>query len=204
MQNYLAGLTVSFILHLGLVLSFINFFRIDLLYSVNTISPMPVQLIYEKPEIVTEGKKIKEIPKIIKHKNLISSLSVIEITDSKAELATLEIEKTLVFKEKRKTELVTNVEKISFYSNKIRDQVMINWKPPTSSKTGMKSELIITLVPTGEIIKVRISKESGNEAFDRSALNAVQKVRRFDDLDMGRALFDEYFRTFTLVFNPTD
>ena len=81
---------------------------------------------------------------------------------------------------------------------------MINWKPPTSSKTGMKSELIITLVPTGEIIKVRISKESGNEAFDRSALNAVQKVRRFDDLDMGRALFDEYFRTFTLVFNPTD
>ena len=71
------------------------------------------------------------------------------------------------------------------------------------SKTGMKSELIITLVPTGEIIKVRISKESGNEAFDRSALNAVQKVGRFDDLDMGRALFDKYFRTFTLVFNPT-
>ena len=204
MQNYLAGLTVSFILHLGIVLSFINFFRIDLLYSVNTVSPMPVQLIYEKSGIVIEEKKINEIPKIIKHKKLIPSPSVIEITDSKAELATLEIEKTLVFKEKKKTELVTNVEKISFYSNKIRDQVMINWKPPTSSKTGMKSELIITLVPTGEIIKVRISKESGNEAFDRSALNAVQKVGRFDDLDMGRTLFDKYFRIFTLVFNPTD
>ena len=57
MQNYLAGLTISFILHLGLVLSFINFFRIDLLYSVNSISPMPIQLIYEKSEIILKEKK---------------------------------------------------------------------------------------------------------------------------------------------------
>ena len=81
---------------------------------------------------------------------------------------------------------------------------MNNWKPPTLFERGTKSELIITLVPTGEIINVSISKESGNKAFDRSVLAAVYKVDKFEGLDMRRKLFDEHFRIFTLVFNPKD
>ncbi len=203
MQNYLAGLTISFILHLGLVLSFINFFRIDLLYSVNSISPMPIQLIYEKSEIILKEKKINMIKEIIREK-VVSPLSIIEVTDSKAELASIEVEKTLLSKAKEKVEVTGLIEGISAYSNLIRDQVMTNWKPPTLFEIGTKSELIITLVPTGEIINVRISKESGNKAFDRSALAAVYKVDKFEGLDMRRKLFDEHFRVFTLVFNPKD
>ena len=201
MQNYLAGLTISFILHLGLVLSFINFFRIDLLYSVNSISPMPIQLIYEKSEVILKEKKINMIEEIVREK-VVSPLSIIEVTDSKAELASIEVEKTLLSKEKEKIEVAGLIEEISAYSKVIRDQVMNNWKPPTLFERGTKSELIITLVPTGEIINVSISKESGNKAFDRSALAAVYKVDKFEGLDMRRKLFDEHFRIFTLVFNP--
>ena len=201
MQNYLAGLTISFILHLGLVLSFINFFRIDLLYSINSVSPMPIQLIYEKSEVIVKENKINMIEGSVKEK-VVSPLSIIEVTDSKAELASIEVEKTLLSKEKEKIEVAGLIEEISAYSKVIRDQVMNNWKPPTLFERGTKSELIITLVPTGEIINVSISKESGNKAFDRSALAAVYKVDKFEGLDMRRKLFDEHFRIFTLVFNP--
>ena len=61
-----------------------------------------------------------------------------------------------------------------------------------------------SLWSTGEIINVKISKGSGNKAFDRSTLAAIEKVSRFDNLDMRRKLFDEHFRNFTLVFNPRD
>ena len=201
MQNYLAGLTISCILHLGLVLSFINFFRIDLLYSINSVSPMPIQLIYEKSEVIVKENKINMIEGSVKEK-VVSPLSIIEATDSKAELASIEVEKTLLSKEK--IEVAGLIEEISAYSKVIRDQVMNNWKPPTLFERGTKSELIITLVPTGEIINVSISKESGNKAFDRSALAAVYKVDKFEGLDMRRKLFDEHFRIFTLVFNPKD
>ena len=57
MQNYLAGLTISTILHIGLILSFTNFFKMDLIYSLKKIDPMPTYLIYEKSEPVL--KKIR-------------------------------------------------------------------------------------------------------------------------------------------------
>mgnify|MGYP001253337025 CR=1 FL=1 len=54
------------------------------------------------------------------------------------------------------TDLI-NLEKydwFSFFSNLIRDQVILNWKQPSSAQKGMAVEILITLVPTGEIIQV--------------------------------------------------
>ena len=76
------------------------------------------------------------------------------------------------------------------------------WQQPSSARTGLSVELLIKLVPTGEIIDVKLLKSSGNLAFDNSALNAVEKLSKFEDLNMGRKLFDNHFRNFTLVFNP--
>ena len=203
MQNYYSGLTISVVLHLGIVMSFANFFQIDLLYSVQKYDPMPVYLIYEKSEAVLKEKKVNKIKKVVSEK-LIPYPPVIQISSSKTELANIEIEKTLLSKERSQLGLIEVVDEILLYSNRIRDQVMVNWKPPALSNFEFKSELIITLVPTGEIINVKISKGSGNKAFDRSALAAIEKVGRFDNLDMRRKLFDEHFRNFTLVFNPRD
>ena len=98
----------------------------------------------------------------------------------------------------------TRFEKVSLYSNLIRNQVMQRWNKPPSAKPGMSVELKIILVPTGEIIDVRINRGSGSEAFDRSALIAVEKVGQFEGIQMPRHLFEEYFRNLTLIFNPKE
>jgi len=201
MQNYLSGFFVSFILHLGLVLSFANFFQIDNLYSLNKVEPMPAYLVYEKPLVIAKKKNIKKVKELIQEEPIIGP-TVLESANSKAEIETVKAEKNLLLKQILGEEIKSSVEEISYYSNLIRDQVIINWKQPSSAKKGMSAEILITLVPTGEIVQVKLIKTSGNQAFDSSTLNAIQKVSKFDGLDMSRRLFDNNFRKFTLVFNP--
>ena len=201
MQNYLSGFFVSFILHLGLVLSFANFFQIDNLYSLNKVEPMPAYLVFEKPLVITKKKNIKKVEELIQEEPIISP-TALETANAKAEIETVKVEKNLLLKQILGEEIKSSVEEISYYSNLIRDQVIINWKQPSSAKKGMSAEILITLVPTGEIVQVKLIKTSGNQAFDSSTLNAIQKVSKFDGLDMSRRLFDNNFRKFTLVFNP--
>ena len=201
MQNYLSGFFVSLFLHLGLVLSFANFFQIDNLYSLNKVEPMPAYLVFEKPQVITKKKNIKKVKELIQEE-LIIDPAVIETANAKAEIETVKVEKDLLLKQILGKEVKGSVGEISYYSNLIRDQVIINWKQPSSAIKGMSAEILITLVPTGEIVQVKLTKTSGNQAFDGSALNAVQKVSKFEGLDMGRRLFDNNFRKFTLVFNP--
>ena len=201
MQNYLSGFFISFILHLGLVLSFANFFQIDNLYSLNKVEPMPAYLVFEKPLVIAKKKNIKKVKELIQEETIISP-TVLETANAKAEIETVKVEKDLLLKQILGEEIKSSVEEISYYSNLIRDQVIINWKQPSSATKGMSAEILITLVPTGEIVQVKLTKTSGNQAFDSSALNAIQKVSKFEGLDMGRRLFDNNFRKFTLVFNP--
>jgi len=201
MQNYLSGFFVSFILHLGLVLSFANFFQIDNLYSLNKVEPMPAYLVFEKPLVISKKKNIKKVKELIQEEPIISP-TVLETANAKAEIETVKVEKDLLLKQILGEEIKSSAEEISYYSNLIRDQVIINWKQPSSAKKGMSAEILITLVPTGEIVQVKLTKTSGNQAFDSSTLNAIQKVSKFEGLDMSRRLFDNNFRKFTLVFNP--
>ena len=201
MQNYLSGFFVSFILHLGLVLSFANFFQINNLYSLNKVEPMPAYLVFEKPLVISKKKNIKKVKELIQEEPIISP-TVLETANAKAEIETVKVEKDLLLKQILGEEIKSSAEEISYYSNLIRDQVIINWKQPSSAKKGMSAEILITLVPTGEIVQVKLTKTSGNQAFDSSTLNAIQKVSKFDGLDMSRRLFDNNFRKFTLVFNP--
>ena len=200
MQNYFSGFLVSLVLHMGLILSFANFFQIDNLYSLNKVEPMPAYLVFEKPKVVNK-KSNKTIKEEIYEKPVISS-PIVETADTRAEIETIKVQKDLFLNEIINNDVKSSVEQISYFSNLIRDQVINNWKQPSSAKKGITAEILITLVPTGEIIQVKLSKTSGNQAFDNSALNAVQKVSKFEDLDMGRKLFDNHFRKFTLVFNP--
>ena len=201
MQNYFSGFLVSFVLHMGLILSFANFFQIDNLYSLNKTEPIPAYLVFEKPQVLKKVTNSKIVKKQIYEEPVVAS-PILKTADTRAELENIKVEKDLLLKEIINNEIKSSVEEISFFSNLIRDQVMMNWKQPSSAQKGMTVEILITLVPTGEIIQVNLNKSSGNQAFDNSALNAVQKVSKFENLDMGRKLFDNHFRKFTLIFNP--
>ena len=91
------------------------------------------------------------------------------------------------------------------YSALIAARIEQNWSRPLSARKGMQCELEIQMVPTGQVINVKVTKSSGNIAFDRSAIQAVKKIERFHEVkDIPSRIFEQYFRTFKLSFNPRD
>ncbi|MGI9326870.1 MAG: cell envelope integrity protein TolA [Pseudomonadales bacterium] len=85
----------------------------------------------------------------------------------------------------------------------IYQAIVGNWSRPPSARRGMEARLLVELVPTGDIVSVTVVQSSGNAAFDRSAEGAVNKARRFE-VPKESALFERYFRKFTLLFKPED
>ena len=201
MINYYSGFFISFILHLGLIFSFSNYFSIDFLSYEKDITSIPAYVIYEKEQVKTKSpKKVKEL-------NLVEANELKIVEDNKeisSILERLDLKKDLINPTTEKETKNTDLEKVMYFSSVIRDQIMSNWREPKSSKVGLKTEYIISLVPTGEVIDVSLTKSSGDKAFDQSALLAINKVNRFYDLEMPRKLFDENFRKFTVVFSPKE
>ena len=136
---------------MGLVLSFANFFQIDNLYSLNKTEPIPAYLVFEKPQVLKKLTNNKIVKKQIYEKPVVSS-PILKTADTRAELENIKVEKDLLLKEIINNEIKSSVEEISFFSNLIRDQVMMNWKQPSSAQKGMTVEILITLVPTGETV----------------------------------------------------
>ena len=201
MINYYSGFFISFILHLGLIFSFSNYFSIDFLSYEKDITSIPAYVIYEKEQVKTKS------PKRVKELNLVESNNLKIVEDNKdisSILERLDLKRDLTNPTTEKETKNTDLEKVMYFSSLIRDQIMSNWREPKSSRVGLKTEFIISLVPTGEVIDVSLTKSSGDKAFDQSALLAINKVNRFYDLEMPRKLFDENFRKFTVVFSPKE
>lgn len=115
-----------------------------------------------------------------------------------------EEEKKRLEKEKQQLEEAYATEAQS-YSAIIRSRIEQNWNKPPSARKDMKCVLRINLVPTGRVISVTVLTSSGNDAFDRSALQAVKQVEVFSEIkNMSIGLFESQFRQFTLTFSPED
>lgn len=98
---------------------------------------------------------------------------------------------------------VTDDEKAMAYVAQIKREIGQNWSRPPSARNGMQAVLRVFLVPTGDVVNVTVEDSSGNEAFDRSAVLAVQKTERFVVPDDSRQ-FERNFREFEIVFRPED
>ena len=200
-MNYLAPLSLSCFIHLGLILSFSNLFNIDMeSLSLYELDPIPAYIVYEKPKKQIKNKRIsipEEVKSVIqekKEKIAISepSIALQEITKA-SQIPIINSDRDIInFSESE----------ISKYSSIIKQQVMSQWKKPSAAKGDLTTEIRITLVPTGEIIKTKIIKGSGIKSFDDSALTAIASVGSFEDLQMPSNLFEAHFRQFILVFNP--
>ena len=92
---------------------------------------------------------------------------------------------------------------IDQYVGLIQQTISRYWIRPPNARTGMVVTLRINLLPGGELNDVNVVDSSGNAAFDHSAVLAVQKAGRFP-VPKDPVLFDRYFRSLKLVFNPTD
>ena len=200
-MNYLAPLSLSCFIHLGLILSFSNLFNIDMeSLSLYELDPIPAYIVYEKPKKQIKNKRIsipKEVKSVIQEKKE-------KIAISEPSIALQEITKASQIPKINSDRDIINFSEseISKYSSIIKQQVMSQWKKPSAAKGDLTTEIRITLVPTGEIIKTEIIKGSGIKSFDDSALTAIASVGSFEDLQMPSNLFEAHFRQFILVFNP--
>jgi len=87
----------------------------------------------------------------------------------------------------------------------IQQAVISRWTRPPSARNGMQAILEIALVPTGDVAGVSVLQTSGNNAFDRSAISAVERAGRFPEVQqLEPAVFEREFRRFQLIFRPED
>jgi colicin import membrane protein len=98
---------------------------------------------------------------------------------------------------------VTDDEKAMAYVAQIQREIVQNWSRPPSARNGMEALLRVLLIPTGEVVDVKVEDSSGNDAFDRSAVLAVTKARRFV-VPTDSQRFERDFREFTVLFRPDD
>lgn len=98
---------------------------------------------------------------------------------------------------------VTDDEKAMAYVAQIQAEIVQNWSRPPSARNGMQALLKVRLVPTGEVVDVAVIESSGNDAFDRSAMIAVEKAERFIVPTDARQ-FERNFREFEVLFRPED
>ncbi len=106
----------------------------------------------------------------------------------------------------RETEVMSddkNEQAAQTYAQGIYQLIVTNWSRPPSARNGMQTKLLVELVPTGDVVNVTITSSSGNEAFDRSAEQAVRKVGKFD-VPKDPTLFEKFFRRFPVLFKPED
>jgi len=89
------------------------------------------------------------------------------------------------------------------FSDGIYQLIRSNWSRPPSARNGMEVRLLVDLVPTGDVVGVTVETSSGNEAFDRSAEQAVRKAGKFD-VPKDPAVFEKNFRRFVVSFKPED
>ena len=201
-MNFLSPLMLSVFIHFGLIFSLSNSFKIDFdVFNIEAKKPIQAYIVIEKEK---ENQKKIFIPKGKKKQINENNESV----SKKIEISDINFEIEQISKLEIKDEVINNDNNIvsqtdlEIFSSMIKSQVMENWKRPTNLSSNLKTEIQITLVPTGEILSSKIINSSGNRAFDDSALTAISKLKSFDGLNMQMNLFDQHFRKFILIFSP--
>lgn len=156
-----------------------------------------------RERLVKEQKQREELAK--KDKEKLERLRKEEEARRRAQQEAAERDK------EREDELAQALEEeqaIGTYSDYIANLIASNWSRPPSARLDMEVTLSIQMMPTGRVVSVAIVKSSGNDAFDRSAEQAVQRVARFDRLaELSRTqprVFESQFRRFKLTFRPED
>lgn len=88
-------------------------------------------------------------------------------------------------------------------ASRIKHSIESNFNK-TGLESGLACVLRVHLIPGGEVIDVSISKSSGNDIFDRRAVNATQKASPLpvpDDI----AIFERLgLRKINMTFKPTN
>jgi colicin import membrane protein len=160
--------------------------------------PKPVK---RKPPV----KKAVKKPAPVVAKEEVPKKQVKEIVKKEAPKTPATLSEELFAEEDEILQQEQELNEVQQYIAEMTQLIQQYWSRPPSARNGMEALLEIELIPSGDVISVRIKRGSGNAAFDRSAILAVEKIGRFDILQsMSPKLFHDYFRKIDLTFRPED
>ena len=90
------------------------------------------------------------------------------------------------------------------FVGRIQKRIEKNWSKPLNVQydelAGLKVLIRLVLTPKGRLERADIIQSSGNNQFDRSALNAVLRTDQFP-VPADAAVFQKYFRQLTISYN---
>ena len=154
--------------------------------------PKPAPVVKPKPQAKpAPQKKVEPEPRITEREL--------------AAVARADLARAVAEEEQQLEATATAEEMAASYAALIQQTVVNYWSRPPSARNGMEALLAIQLIPTGEVVSVSVLKSSGSTAFDRSAINAVEKAGCFPELQkLPPREFEKTFRRFRLLFRPED
>ena len=162
------------------------------------VKPKPKPVVKPKPVAKPKPKPVPVVEPRPEPKMTAAELAEIARRELASAMATED-------QEQEREATATAGEMAASFAALIQQTVVNYWSRPPSARNGMEVLLALQLIPTGEIVSVTVIKSSGNTAFDRSAVNAVEKAQRFPELQkLPSREFEKTFRRFRLLFRPED
>ena len=194
MMKWLTALFFSIIVHILIFFSYV-FFKTE---SVENKSRKITNVSFLDEELQNKEEKRKSSKSKEKKQKKIDTKKVEEIKPKEID----NFEEYLKEEEiqKRISDNADVVEQISY---KVIKDIEALWIRPNSAKIGMFADFNLRINRLGIIENIEMKQTSGDNAFDRAALNAIRKykqikyVRNLDD-----QTFQAYFSNFTLRFRP--
>ncbi|RMA79252.1 TonB family protein [Umboniibacter marinipuniceus] len=102
-------------------------------------------------------------------------------------------------------ETAVEMSQIQVMDAKFQAQVGAKWSRPPSARNGMEVLVRIQFLPNGEVLSVTVSQSSGDSAFDRSAVSAIERGAPYRFLmDYGAPFFNKNYRNKLALFRPED
>ncbi len=89
------------------------------------------------------------------------------------------------------------------FSSQIKQHVTGMWNYPHGVDAKLEVEVRVTLVPTGEVVRVVILKSSGQAALDKSVEQAIYAASPLP-VPKDSLVFENQFRNFIMKFRPED
>ena len=194
MMKWLTALFFSIIVHILIFFSYVLFTT----ESVENKSRKITNVSFLDEELQNKEEKRKSSKSKEKKQKKIDTKKVEEIKPKEID----NFEEYLKEEEiqKRISDNTDVVEQISY---KVIKDIEALWIRPNSAKIGMFADFNLRINSLGIIENIEMKQTSGDNAFDRAALNAIRKykqikyVRNLDD-----QTFQAYFSNFTLRFRP--
>ena len=194
MMKWLTALFFSIIVHILIFFSYVLFTT----ESVENKSRKITNVSFLDEELQNKEEKRKSSKSKEKKQKKIDTKKVEEIKPK--EIDNFEEYLKEVEIQKRISDNADVVEQISY---KVIKDIEALWIRPNSAKIGMFADFNLRINRLGIIENIEMKQTSGDNAFDRAALNAIRKykqikyVRNLDD-----QTFQAYFSNFTLRFRP--